>query len=88
MKRNIRISTLLAAAMWLGGQTQAATLVNEWKFEGNANDTSGNNNHGTVTGSPLYVAGKFGQGIYLNNADSVRKNSATGLPTLAATPVQ
>jgi hypothetical protein len=75
---------LLIGAMVAGVYTSPIqaqeTLVNQWGFEGNANDTSGNNNNGTITGSPSYVAGKFGQGIYLNRLDSIQKTSATGLP--------
>jgi len=31
-----------------------------WKFDGNANDSSGNSNNGTETGSPVYVPGRIG----------------------------
>ena len=44
-KKSLR-ALLILSAMCAGLATQAATLVNEWKFEGNANDTSGNNNNG------------------------------------------
>lgn len=72
---------LLIGAMVAGVYTSPIQAqVNQWSFEGNANDTSGNNNNGTITGSPSYVAGKFGQGIYLNRLDSIQKTSATGLP--------
>lgn len=39
---------------------KSANLVGAWRFEGNANDWSGNNNNGTVTGATL-ATGKFGQ---------------------------
>ncbi len=38
-------------------------LVGWWKFDGNANDSSGNGNNGTETGDPTYVAGKIGHAI-------------------------
>jgi len=38
-------------------------LVGWWKFDGNANDSSGNGNNGTENGDPMYVAGKIGQAI-------------------------
>jgi hypothetical protein len=38
-------------------------LVGWWKFDGNANDSSGNDNNGTEKGDPTYVAGKIGQAI-------------------------
>jgi hypothetical protein len=38
-------------------------LVGWWKFDGNANDSSGNGNNGTEIGNPIYVAGKISQAI-------------------------
>jgi hypothetical protein len=38
-------------------------LVGWWKFDGNANDSSGNGNNGSENGDPTYVAGKIGQAI-------------------------
>jgi outer membrane lipoprotein-sorting protein len=38
-------------------------LVGWWKFDGNANDSSGNGNNGAEKGDPTYVAGKIGQAI-------------------------
>ncbi len=38
-------------------------LVGWWKFDGNANDSSGNGNNGTENGDPTYVAGKIAQAI-------------------------
>ncbi len=38
-------------------------LVGWWKFDGNANDSSGNGNNGTEIGDPTYVAGRIGQAI-------------------------
>ncbi len=47
-----------------------AGLVGHWEFEGNANDSSGNSNHGTEQGTPVYdPAGKFGQAINLDGTD-------------------
>ena len=37
-----------------------------YMFDGDANDSSGNGNHGTENGSPAYVAGKFDQAISLD----------------------
>jgi hypothetical protein len=77
-------TVLMLSALCAGFATQAATLVNEWKFEGNASDTSGNHNDGTITGSPSYVPGKFGQGLYVNQADKVQNAAAAGLPTVGS----
>ena len=38
-------------------------IVGWWKFDGDANDSSGNGNNGTENGDPTYVAGKIGQAI-------------------------
>ncbi|MHC4426045.1 MAG: sugar-binding protein, partial [Planctomycetota bacterium] len=45
------------------GTAELAGLIGWWKFDGDANDSSGNANHGTENGDPSYVAGKFGQAI-------------------------
>ena len=45
-------------------------LVAEYLMEGNVNDSSGNANHGVVTGAPTYVSGKFGQAISLEGVAS------------------
>src|SRR5262245_59210011 len=84
MKRYILLSIIGIAALALPSAAPAATLVHQWRFEGNANDTSGNGNNGTVLGSPVYTTGAFGQGLYLNRLDSVQKTNATGLPLLGA----
>jgi len=38
-------------------------MVGWWKFDGDANDSSGNGNNGTEIGDPTYAAGKIGQAI-------------------------
>ncbi|MBA7661216.1 hypothetical protein ES703_69231 [subsurface metagenome] len=40
-----------------------ANLVAHYEFEGNANDSSGNNYHGTAMGGPVYVDGVLGQAL-------------------------
>jgi len=46
-------------------EPDTASLVAHYEFEGTANDSSGNNRHGTVVGEPVFVAGKVGQAIEL-----------------------
>jgi len=42
------------------------------EFEGNVNDSSGNNRHGTINGAPAFIPGVLGQGLGLNgNPDYV-----------------
>jgi len=61
---------------WLKSDSVAATtapesagLIAHYKFDGNANDNSGNNYHGSEKGGAGYVAGKFGQAIHLDGFD-------------------
>jgi hypothetical protein len=78
---------LLVLILVLGfvGSVQAA-LVHEWEFEGNASDTSGSGNTGTITGTASYVDGvdywkvSSGQAIYLNGSTKVEDLAASNLP--------
>jgi len=47
----------------------SANLVAHYKFDGNANDSSGNGNHGTEMWGPTYVAGVDSQAISLDGFD-------------------
>src|SRR5688572_9766695 len=51
------------------GRLPAQTLVHRWAFENNFNDTSGSSNHGTPSGAPTFVAGRFGQGVSIVSPD-------------------
>jgi len=46
-----------------------ADLVCWWRFDGNADDSSGNESHGTENGGPTYPAGYEGQAIVLDGND-------------------
>jgi hypothetical protein len=46
--------------------TGAAALIAKYAFDGSFNDTSGNANHASVMGSPVFVAGKYGSALDLN----------------------
>ncbi|UCE48260.1 MAG: LamG domain-containing protein, partial [Phycisphaerales bacterium] len=63
-------------------QPDPAGLVAHFAFDGNANDSSGNNNHGTVMGDAQWVAGgKLGGALAFDGLDDivvVTQNS--GLP--------
>ncbi len=45
----------------------ASGLAGYWSFDNNVNDSSGNNNNGTIVGSAPYVAGKINQAIQFGN---------------------
>jgi hypothetical protein len=49
--------------------TVIPTLVARYAFDGNANDSSGNANHASVTGSPTFVAGKYGSAMDLSGTN-------------------
>ncbi|MHC4558251.1 MAG: LamG-like jellyroll fold domain-containing protein [Planctomycetota bacterium] len=46
-----------------------ANLILHYEFEGNANDSSGNGNHGDPNGGVSYTAGKIGQAISLDGVN-------------------
>jgi hypothetical protein len=61
---------------WLASDSVVATteagpagLLVHYKFDGNANDSSGNNRHGSSLADPTYVDGKFAQAIHLDGID-------------------
>ena len=71
-----RLDLEMMAAGWLKSDAIVATttpepadLVAHYQLDGNANDSSGNNYHGTEKGGPSYVAGKFDQAIHLDGFD-------------------
>jgi hypothetical protein len=58
-------------------------LVGEWLFDGDANDSSGNNNHGTAYGNnTAYKNGKIGQAVgFVEKTDFVEIVSDNDDPT-------
>jgi len=66
----------MMVADWLISDSLVATvapdlngLVVHYKFDGNADDSSGNNYHGIEKDGPTYVDGKFGQAIHFDGLD-------------------
>jgi hypothetical protein len=66
----------IMAGEWLKSDSAAVTaapdaagLVAHYKLDGNANDSSGNNYHGTEKGGASYVPGKFDQAVNLDGFD-------------------
>ena len=68
----------MAAVDWLKSDSlvaipsvapDSAGLMLHYKFDGNADDSSGNNYHGIEMDGPTYVEGKFGQAIHLDGFD-------------------
>jgi outer membrane lipoprotein-sorting protein len=57
-------------------------LVGWWKLDGDANDSSGSENHGTIYGDPNLVSGQIGGALQFDGIDdSVRTNFTADLPT-------
>ncbi len=55
-------------------------LAGWWKFDGDANDSSGNGNHGTVNGNPNWVIGRTGGALQFDGIDDcVHTDYATDL---------
>ncbi len=56
-------------------------LVGWWKLDGDANDSSGSRNHGTVNGDPNQVIGQIGGALQFDGIDDyIRTDYATDLP--------
>jgi hypothetical protein len=56
-------------------------LVGWWKLDADANDSSGNGNHGTVSGNPNLVVGVIGGALQFDGIDDyIQTDYATDLP--------
>ncbi len=57
-------------------------LVGYWKLDGNADDSSGSENHGTIIGEPNLVVGQIDSALQFDGIDDyVRTDYASDLPT-------
>ena len=57
-------------------------LVGWWKLDGDADDSSGSDNHGSVSGEPNWVAGRIGGAAQFDGVDDcVETDYAVDLPT-------
>ena len=70
-----RFAYLISAVLVLGlvlprpADAQEPGLAGWWRFDGDATDSSGNGNNGTVVGDPQWVVGKIGEALDLDGAD-------------------
>ena len=60
----------LCAVSWSLEQNDKA-IVGVWLFEGNADDSSGNKNHGKTNGDFKFEKGKFGQAVVASGGGSI-----------------
>ena len=70
---------------WLRSSTANNALVAYYPFEGNANDSSGNGNNGTIHGSPTVVTGVVGKAFQFGGIDNPSHIVVPNSPTLAFT---
>jgi len=42
---------------------QGATVIGEWHFDGDYQDSSGGGRHGSTVGNPSFVPGKVGEAV-------------------------
>jgi hypothetical protein len=57
-------------------------LVGFWKLDGDADDSSGNGNHGTINGDPNHVIGRIGGAMRFDGIDDyIKTDLDTDLPT-------
>ncbi|MHC4432648.1 MAG: LamG-like jellyroll fold domain-containing protein, partial [Planctomycetota bacterium] len=63
------ISVVLALALTSPADAQESGLAGWWKLDGNANDSSGNNNRGTLVGNPQWAVGQIGEALSFDGAD-------------------
>jgi hypothetical protein len=63
------IFSFVVFGLILVGQSDALknpdSVVGVWLLDGDANDSSGNDYHGELTGNPEWIAGKFGMAVDL-----------------------
>ena len=67
----IRLTLILMFGLILASPSNAADLVGFWTFDGDALDSSGLGNDGTLEGDPEYVGGWLGQAVFLDGDDYV-----------------
>lgn len=84
MKLKVKIFLMLVMVLLIPSFLSADAsngLVLELTFDGNADDTSGYDNHGTLMGTAGYVPGKFGQALDLDGSYNcgVKVNSSPSL---------
>ena len=73
-KKLIHVTLVLLLGLILVGPANAADLVGLWKFDGDALDSSGLGNDGTLEGDPEFVVGMLGQAVFLDGDDYVTMN--------------
>ena len=72
MSRKLMYLVCVVLVLGLGltspADAQEPGLVGWWRLDGNTNDSSGNNNRGTLAGNPQWVAGQIGDALNFDGA--------------------
>ena len=78
-----KLTCLIAFALVLAavqpGMGADPSLMAWWAFDGNALDSSGNNRHGTLVGTPQFVPGVFGEALEQDGDDYVTIDGYKGI---------
>ena len=84
MSRKLTYLFSVVLALGLGltspAYAQEPGLVGWWKLDGNASDSSGNNNHGTLFGNPQWVAGKIDGALDFDGTDDYVESGTNIIP--------
>ena len=78
--------TLLLILLFVGVASSdpiPAGPIAEYHFNGNALDSSGNGNDGTINGGATFVPGKYGQALSFDGVDDYVEISTLGDPTIS-----
>ena len=65
----VSVVLVLGLSLTRAADAQEPGLVGWWRLDGNANDSSGDNNRGTLAGDPQWVAGQVGGALNFDGAD-------------------
>ena len=65
----ISVALVVGLALTRAADAQEPGLVGLWKLDSNANDSSGNNNRGTLAGNPQWMEGQIGGALSFDGSD-------------------
>jgi hypothetical protein len=60
----------------------------KWLFDGNSNDTSGNNNNGSVVGTASYVTSPFGRAFVFNGSNYISISNYTAFNNMQSFSIE
>ena len=85
MKKRVIFPLILTFVLTSLANASEPNLVGWWKFDSDANDYSGYENHGTINGDPNWVSGQVDGALSFDGADDyVQINDAPDLDGMDA----